>query len=261
MRHILAPMPHRGKRNEPSFVAHTARSLAELKGVAFEELAAATTRKFLPSFPKGRPPVMTDTIEITILGCGSSGGVPRLGGADGAGNWGVCDPDQSEKPPHAMLGAGAAADREAGTTAVLVDTSPDMREQLLRAQICDAGWRAHHARSCRSAARAWTICARWRITNAAASNVYADARTGEAHLERFSYCFVQPRGQRLSAHRQYVRHREPFAPFEITGAGGAVPVLAFSQRHGRIRSLGFRFGPIAYSADVNAPGRRGIRGA
>ncbi len=48
----LAPIPHRGKRNEPSFVAHTARALAELKGVAFEELAAATSENFFRLFTK-----------------------------------------------------------------------------------------------------------------------------------------------------------------------------------------------------------------
>ena len=42
-----------------------------------------------------------------------------------------------------------------------------------------------------------------------------------------------------------------FAPFDLTGAGGPVPVLAFGQRHGRIRSLGYRFGPLAYSPDVD----------
>jgi phosphoribosyl 1,2-cyclic phosphate phosphodiesterase len=44
----------------------------------------------------------------------------------------------------------------------------------------------------------------------------------------------------------------PFAPFELGGAGGAVPVLAFSQQHGQTHSLGFRFGPIAYTSDANA---------
>jgi len=52
----LAPVPHRGKRNEPAFVAHTATSLAELKGVAVSELARATTENFFRLFTKAAPP-------------------------------------------------------------------------------------------------------------------------------------------------------------------------------------------------------------
>jgi TatD DNase family protein len=40
----LAPIPHRGKRNEPSFIIHTAKKVAELKGVSLEEVADATTK-------------------------------------------------------------------------------------------------------------------------------------------------------------------------------------------------------------------------
>ncbi len=52
----LAPMPHRGKRNEPAFVKHTAAMLAELKGVSFEDLAAATTENFFRLFTKAKHP-------------------------------------------------------------------------------------------------------------------------------------------------------------------------------------------------------------
>ncbi len=89
---FLAPVPHRGKTNEPAFVVHTAAMLAELKGVSEDELAAATTDNFFRLFSKVKRPGMTDMLEVRILGCGSSGGVPRLGGPDEAGNWGACDP-------------------------------------------------------------------------------------------------------------------------------------------------------------------------
>ena len=51
----LAPMPHRGKRNEPAFVVHTAALVAGLKGMAPEELAARTTENFFRLFAKARP--------------------------------------------------------------------------------------------------------------------------------------------------------------------------------------------------------------
>ena len=47
---FLTPIPFRGKRNEPAYVEHTARFLADFYGVEFETLAAATTRNFLDFF-------------------------------------------------------------------------------------------------------------------------------------------------------------------------------------------------------------------
>ena len=70
------------------------------------------------------------TLSVRILGCGSSGGVPRLGGADGAGNWGACDPAE----PRNRRSRCSILVRN-GATQVLVDTSPDMRQQLLAARI------------------------------------------------------------------------------------------------------------------------------
>ena len=50
----LAPIPHRGQRNEPAFVAHTAAAVAKIKGVGIAEFAAATTANFFRLFPKAR---------------------------------------------------------------------------------------------------------------------------------------------------------------------------------------------------------------
>ena len=83
-------------------------------------------------------------LEVRILGCGSSGGVPRLGGADGAGYWGACDPANPEEPPPPLFASWCAQKSAAGETRVLVDTSPDMREQLLDARDRPAGWRSDH---------------------------------------------------------------------------------------------------------------------
>jgi len=51
----LAPVPHRGQSNEPGYVAHTARKLAQLRGVAFDEIAATTTSNFYRLFSKAKP--------------------------------------------------------------------------------------------------------------------------------------------------------------------------------------------------------------
>ena len=73
--------------------------------------------------------------RAVILGCGSSGGVPRLGGPDGAGNWGTCDPGEprNRRTRCSLLVERAHSDfaDRAGVTSVVIDTSPDMRAQLL----------------------------------------------------------------------------------------------------------------------------------
>jgi phosphoribosyl 1,2-cyclic phosphate phosphodiesterase len=193
---------------------------------------------------------MTDRLEITILGCGSSGGVPRLGGADGAGNWGACD---RHNPRNRRSRCSILVQRHAteGVTRVLADTSPDMREQLLRARVAnlDGVLITHdHADQLHGFddLRPVVIHQRRRV------DVFTDAKTAEGVLSRFSYCFVQPEGSEYPPIANLHAIPEPFEPLTISGAGGPVPVLAFPQRHGLMRSLGFRFGPVAYSADVNA---------
>lgn len=192
---------------------------------------------------------MQDKIKITILGCGSSGGVPRLGGVDGAGDWGACDP-LNAKNRRSRCSILVQRHSSQGTTNVLVDTAPDMREQLLRAHIggLDGVLITHdHADQLHGLDDLRQIALHMRRK----LDVYADARTMEGMLSRFSYCFVQPAGSYYPPIAKLHTIAEPFVPFEIGGAGGPVPVLAFCQQHGSVHSLGFRFGPIAYSADAN----------
>ena len=192
---------------------------------------------------------MEMTLELTILGCGSSGGVPRIGGHDGAGYWGACDP---ANPKNRRRRCSIVLRRRtpAGETTVLVDTSPDMKDQLVDARVArlDAVLITHdHADQLHGLddLRQVAMHIRRRV------DVYSDETTFEGVLNRFGYCFVQPDGSDyppiLNAHII----AEPFAPFAIGGAGGDIGVLAFGQRHGRIRSLGFRFGAVAYSPDVD----------
>jgi phosphoribosyl 1,2-cyclic phosphate phosphodiesterase len=184
-------------------------------------------------------------LEATILGCGSSGGVPRLGGPDNAGYWGACDPnDPKNRRTRCSLLV------RLGATMVLVDTSPDMREQLLAARCgtLDGVLITHdHADQLHGLddLRMVAINMRRRI------DVFADGITMQGMLARFGYCFVQPQGSGYPPIVTAHEIAEPFEQFAIDGAGGALPVRAFAQQHGHIRSLGYRFGPLAYSSDVN----------
>lgn len=193
---------------------------------------------------------MKSSLEATILGCGSSGGVPRLGGPNNAGYWGACDP---ANPKNRRLRCSLLVRRRGahGETAALVDTSPDMREQLLAARCAalDGVLITHeHADQLHGLddLRMVAIHMRRRV------DVYGDAQTMSGVLARFRYCFLQPPASGYPPICNAHEIEEPFRPFSIDGAGGPIPALAFAQRHGHIRSLGFRFGPLAYSSDVNA---------
>jgi phosphoribosyl 1,2-cyclic phosphate phosphodiesterase len=193
---------------------------------------------------------MSGHLEITLLGTGSSGGVPRIGGADGAGDWGACDPAE---PKNRRRRCSILVRRRSGhgETAVLVDTAPDLREQLIDARVTHLdGVLITHAHADQlhgiDDLRALVISMRKRI------DVYADHMTLALMHRRFGYIFERPEGSDYPPILNGYEIPEPFAPFELTGAGGPVPILAFEQDHGRIRSLGFRFGKFAYSSDVSA---------
>ena len=190
------------------------------------------------------------TLEATILGSGSSTGVPRIGGPDGKGDWGACDPanPKNRRRRCSFLIRRKAA---AGVTSILVDTSPDLREQLLSAAVShlDAVLITHdHADQLHGIDDLRTIA----YLMHRRVDVYSDIATMEAVRQRFGYCFNTPKDSGyppiLTAHII----AEPLRDFIVEGPGGPIPVTTFWQQHGRVRSLGFRFGPIAYSSDVNA---------
>jgi phosphoribosyl 1,2-cyclic phosphate phosphodiesterase len=190
-------------------------------------------------------------LEARILGCGSSGGVPRLGGEDEGGYWGVCDPT-NPKNRRSRCSLLLRQKTPEGETRVLVDTAPDLRQQLLEARIgrLDGVLISHaHADQLHGMddLRVLVVAAKGKRMD-----VWTDHATMKDVLQKFDYCFVQPPGSDyppiLNAHEI----PEPFAPFAIPGPGGGMEVRAFGQQHGPIRSLGFRFGGLAYSPDVNA---------
>ncbi len=183
---------------------------------------------------------MSDRLRATILGCGSSGGVPRLGG-----EWGECDP---RDPKNRRRRCSLLLERigPGGTTRVLIDTSPDMRAQLLDAGIgaLDAVVYTHsHADHVHGIddLRQIVFNMRKRLP------VWADAPTQEALLARFGYAFVQPAG---SPYPPILDLYTIDGTFGIDGAGGAIALTPFRVNHGSMDALGFRIGPLAYLPDV-----------
>jgi phosphoribosyl 1,2-cyclic phosphate phosphodiesterase len=188
-------------------------------------------------------------LEARILGCGSSGGVPRLGGEGEAGFWGACDPG-NPKNRRSRCSLLLRQKSYGGETRVLVDTAPDMRQQLLEARIgrLDGVLISHaHADQLHGMDDLRLLV----LNNRHKIDVWTDRGAMADVMQKFGYCFVQPPGSDYPTILNAHEIPEPFAPFAIPGPGGDFVVRAFGLRHGRIRSLGFRFGPLAYSPDVD----------
>ncbi|MHA3915620.1 MBL fold metallo-hydrolase [Halovulum sp. GXIMD14793] len=180
-------------------------------------------------------------LVITILGCGSSGGVPRLGG-----HWGECDPDNPKNHRQRCSILVERQDGE-GTTRVLIDTSPDMRAQLLAAGVgtLDAVFYTHeHADHTHGLddLRMIVFNMRERLP------VWANARTAEALRDRFGYAFEQPE---WSTYPPILEMHLIDGPVEISGAGGTLRFDPFEVPHGGINALGFRFNDIVYLPDAS----------
>ncbi|MCB1418483.1 MAG: MBL fold metallo-hydrolase [Notoacmeibacter sp.] len=187
---------------------------------------------------------MADRLRLTILGCGSSPGVPRI-----SGDWGNCDPTN---PKNRRLRASALVERisQTGVTRVVIDTGPDFRQQMISADVStlDAAVYTHpHADHIHGIddLRGFVITQR-RIMN-----IWADRPTLDRLNEAFGYCFATPPGSSyppiLRAHE--IAHREAFT---IEGEGGPLTFEPLPQVHGDIHSLAFRIGRMAYCSDVSA---------
>jgi phosphoribosyl 1,2-cyclic phosphate phosphodiesterase len=184
------------------------------------------------------------SLIITILGCGSSAGVPRIGTG-----WGACDPGnlRNRRRRCSILvektGAG-------GVTRVLVDASPDLREQLLDVGIdqLDAVLITHdHADHIHGIDDLRPVALNMRRL----VPTYMDARTSSVVRARFGYIFETPPGSDyppiLEEHRLTAGTSLP-----IEGAGGTISITPFDLHHGSTDALGFRFDGTAYTPDVNA---------
>lgn len=182
-------------------------------------------------------------VEVRLLGCGSSSGVPRIG-LDGP-DWGVCDP---ANPKNRRTRCSALV--RTGSLNILIDTSPDLREQMLVAGDArvDAVLFTHdHADQIHGIddLRAIAYQMRRRMP------VYADAGTMTTLKARFGYCFETPPGSFYPPILDARVIDDPLTPFAIETKAGHAAVVPFAQTHGLIRSIGYRIGPVAYSSDVN----------
>lgn len=187
---------------------------------------------------------MQDRLRLTILGCGSSPGVPRI-----MGDWGACDP---ANPRNRRLRAAALVERvksDGRVTRVAIDTGPDFREQMIAARVTslDAVIYTHpHADHIHGIddLRGYVL-AQKRLMD-----IHADEPTMLRLREAFAYCFETPVGSKYPpiVEPHIISHAERFT---IAGEGGPLTFAPLPQIHGDIRSLGLRVGPFAYCSDVS----------
>lgn len=180
---------------------------------------------------------MTRRVKATILGCGPSGGVPTI-----HEGWGACDP---KNPKNRRLRPSILV--EEGETRVLVDTSPDLRQQLLDTGVrrLDAVLYTHaHADHLHGVDDLRSIN---RLMGAALP-VYADAATEAIIKQRFEYV-TTPLADGVELYYKPVLELRRIAPGDRFAVAG-MEIVAFDQDHGYSRTVGYRFGPLAYSTDL-----------
>jgi phosphoribosyl 1,2-cyclic phosphate phosphodiesterase len=170
-------------------------------------------------------------MRAIILGCGTSAGVPRIDG-----DWGACDPNE----PKNRRSRGSIVVEQGGTR-ILVDTSPDLRTQFLAnglTWVSGVAWTHDHADQTHGLddLRMLAYAAKQRISG------YADAFTMARLRHKFGYCFEGG----SDGYPPIIEPRLIEGPFRI----GEIEIVPFRQQHGKIHSLGFRFGDLGYSNDV-----------
>jgi phosphoribosyl 1,2-cyclic phosphate phosphodiesterase len=185
-------------------------------------------------------------MKVRVLGCGTSGGVPRIGNC-----WGACDPAE---PKNRRSRVSILV--EQGDHRILIDTSPDLRQQLLDADVQDVDavfWTHDHADHTHGLDDLRGLL---HLRNGRPVPCYSDAKTLASLRKRFTYVF-----QGSGEYPASAEARELEGLVQV----GPMTVLPFEQDHGATTSLGFRIGSMAYSTDVtgfpeeSAPHPRALR--
>jgi len=180
-------------------------------------------------------------MRVVLLGTGGSAGVPMLGGADGSGDWGLCDPAE---PRNRRTRTSIVIESGEGPR-LLVDTPPDMRAQLLACRIprIDAILYTH------SHADHITGLDDVRLLNRIADRpleAFGTATTLDEMGARFPYAF---RPWTPPGFFRPVMEKRLAEPGQVIVAAG-MAVRVFAQDHGYVRTLGLRVGGFGYSTDV-----------
>ena len=182
-----------------------------------------------------------DKIVFTVLGCGASGGVPRLGN-----NWGACNP-KNIKNQRLRCSLLVEKKMKSKKTVALIDTGPDMRQQLLKAKVEDLDGiiythsHADHVHGIDDL-RMLVFKRRARLP------VYADKKTSKRLKEGFGYIFKQPKGSNYPA---ILDLKKLDKPTKINGPAGAIIFEPLDVKHGETDALGFKIGNLAYIPDVS----------
>jgi phosphoribosyl 1,2-cyclic phosphate phosphodiesterase len=184
-------------------------------------------------------------VIATILGCGSSGGVPRIGNI-----WGLCDPEnpRNRRRRCALLVEGFS-EGSTDPTRIVIDTGCDLREQMIDAKVdrVDAVFYTHEHADHTHGIDDLRVLA---LNNRKRVDVYFSHEAGARIREAFGYCFVSAPGSDyppiLNAHTIHAGQ-----VLRIEGPGGEITVEAFRQDHGTIYSFGYRIGGFAYSCDLS----------
>ncbi len=186
-----------------------------------------------------------ERIIATVMGCGSSGGVPRIGG-----HWGVCDPanPKNRRRRCSLLIEGFSSGSDQPTR-IIVDTGCDLREQLLDANVdrVEAVLYTHEHADHTHGIDDLRVLA---LNNRKRVDVYFSQEAANRIVPSFAYCFTAPPG---SGYPPILNQHliEAGEELVVDGPGGSIAVLPFEQDHGDIFSLGFRVGGFAYSCDLS----------
>ena len=185
------------------------------------------------------------SVKVTILGCGSSGGVPRVDG-----NFGACDPNEAKNYRTRCSILVEKSENETDWTSVLIDTAPDLRTQLLNSGTTnlDAVLFTHdHADQTHGIDDLRAIIYR----KGARIDAYFNQPTQKILIDRFGYIFSgyeKPHYPALLNPKPLPQYGESIA---IEGKGGAIQFVPVELLHGDVECAGFRFEDIAYCNDVN----------